>query len=389
MQTSQYTLLLDEESQELIRRTQNTTSDEEMEALLRALVVKLQERCQLPEVQNRYEKLDQPNDFVGTYPIGADGYAISYDPVEEEEAFWNAWATYGYVVGKEVVSREQCAKTVTRIKSLLHSLSGNQFDLDRPETYGDVPVDQNGVPAISRGFFEVYHDDSLARIRQAVRVYLHHVLLWGRAELWTTFDRYGVKTADKKESKGLPIHVDQNPLVHSGFTTTQGVLALIDCPLKQGTFVAVPGSLNSFSDYASAVEKRDTNYRGEYVEAGWDPDLHNRLAANAQPIPIRAGDLVTWDSRTTHANSSNLLSTPRLVVYLSAGHAREDSVELKGERLAAFQSGEGKNVRDAMMHASMPPRCALYGMMEELRQPEDLTYLGRLLYGHESYPTTR
>ena len=53
MLTSQYTLLLDEESQELIRRTQNTTSDEEMEALLRALVVKLQERCQLPEVQNR------------------------------------------------------------------------------------------------------------------------------------------------------------------------------------------------------------------------------------------------------------------------------------------------------------------------------------------------
>lgn len=386
MLTVQFVPLLDATVRDLIKSTQTTTSPKDLESILKTLVLNLQERCQLPKIKERYHNLEQPAGFYGKYPIDNEGFAVAFDPIEQEEEFWNAWSTYGYIVGKQVISRQQCTQTIARMKELLKQISAGSFDLDAPETYKKIPVDENGIPAISRGFFEVYHDDSLAQIRQAIKVYIHHVLLWGKAELWTTFDRFGVKMADEQEAKGLPLHVDQNPLVHPGFKTTQGVLALVDCPLKQGTFVAVPGSRGSFANYASAIEKFDPKYRGEYVEAGWDPELNKLLALDAQPIPIRAGDLVSWDSRTTHANSTNLLSTPRLVVYISAGPIPKDFDTLKSERIAVFKSGEGKNVREAMIHASKPPRCALYKLMGTLRQPEKLNLLGKLLYGQESYP---
>jgi ectoine hydroxylase-related dioxygenase (phytanoyl-CoA dioxygenase family) len=382
MQTIPFVPLLDEEVKDLIKEIQLKNSTK----LFRELIVKIQEKCRLPEIKKRYQALEEPTGYCGKYPTDSEGFAVAYDPIEQEMEFWNAWSTYGYVVGKEVISKEQCTNTIARIKSLLKEISSNTFDLDIPETYDEVPADENGIPAISRGFFEVYHDDSLAQIRQAIKVYIHHVLLWGKAELWTTFDRFGIKMADAEEAKGLPLHVDQNPLVHPGFKTTQGVLALIDCPVKQGTFVAVPGSRGLFADYARAIEKFDPKYRGEYVEAGWDTDLNQRLAVSAQPIPIRAGDLVSWDSRTTHANSTNLLNTPRLVVYISAGPVPEDFETLQKERMAVLQSGEGKNVREAMIHASKPPRCALHKRMEQLRHPEQLNLLGKLLYGQESYP---
>ncbi len=388
MQIVQSMPLLDVDTLTLIRAIQETKCSKEVDSLLKTLVARLQQRCQLPEIRERYRKLEQPAIYNGKYPIDSEGFAVAYDPVEQEEQFWNAWLTYGYVVGKQVISKKQCADTVSRIKSILQTISENAFNLELPETYKNVPADEKGIPAISRGFFEVYHDDSLAQIRQAVKVYIHHVMLWGRADLWTTFDRFGVKMADEQEAKGLPLHVDQNPLVHPGFKTTQGVLALIDCPVKQGTFVAVPGSRGSFADYIQAIEQHDPNYRGEYVEAAWDPELDSRLNKNAQPIPIRAGDLVSWDSRTTHANSTNLLMTPRLVVYISAGPVPEDSLKLKEERMAVFTTGEGKNVREAMIHASKPPRSALHHKMAELRHAEQLTHLGRLLYGQEDYPTS-
>ena len=259
------------------------------------------------------------------------------------------------------------------------TLGDGRFEPEDPSTWGHVPRDRDGVALASRGFLELYHDASLAELRQQVRAYLHHVLLWGTPDLWTSLDRLGLKPPGHAESAGLPLHVDQSALIHPQFRTTQGVLALVDCPVELGTLVAVPGSRARFADYGRLAG------RGDYVELAQGDPLHAELSPRAQAIPIRAGDLVTWDSRTTHANSPNL--TPdrtRWVAYLSAGPARVQEATAAAARREAFRSGIGSNLRDALMHASRKPRWSDPDGAAAVREPERLTALGRMLHGFDA-----
>lgn len=243
-----------------------------------------------------------------------------------------------------------------------------------------MPKDQNGTPILSRGFLEIYHDDVLAQIRQNVRAYLHHVLIWGRADLWTSFDRVGVKLPHHEESGALPLHVDQNPNVHPGFKTVQGVLALTDCPVERGTFRGVPASRHLFAQYAGMAKNS-----GEYVELDTTLPVAAQLESHAQAFPLRAGNLISWDSRTTHANTENISDEMRMVFYMAAGPAREDSPEALAARMDALKTGLGINVREALMHATKKPRYTASEMLACVRQPEQLNLLGELLYGTKSY----
>lgn len=362
-----------------------------MDSLLLKLVKLLKNNCSRPEIQKRYAdyktQLDQ-SWSLGTqpdYPLDSDGFAISYDPVTQEQEFYEAWKVFGFVVGKSIVSQNMCQDVVQRMTKMLSDLSDGQVSLDQPKTLEKLPRDEDGTPCISRGFFEIYHDDSLAKLRQSIRGYLQHVLIWGRADLWTTFDRFGIKLPEHPDALGLALHVDQNPLVHPDFKTVQGVLALVDCPIERGTYVAVPGSKNAFMNYGAVVNQKQPDYAGEYVEAFTDTDFGQSLQGQGQCIPLRAGDMVSWDSRTTHANSTNLSNKIRFVAYISAGIAAEENQELTQARIDGYTSGLGSNVRDALMHASMRPRYTDQDRINAIRQTEQLTVLGKLLYGQESY----
>lgn len=174
------------------------------------LVTTLDRNCKKPDVQQRYQEYAKAQDALVKpagesalthYPIGLDDYAESFDPLQDEQAFWNCWSKHGFVVGKGVVSKETCEKTKQRVRDIASELSDGKFSIDDPKTYEHIPADPSGTPIISRGFFEVYHDDSLAQLRQAIRLYIHHVVIHGRADLWTSFDRYGVKLAGHKMEK--------------------------------------------------------------------------------------------------------------------------------------------------------------------------------------------
>jgi len=289
--------------------------------LMIKLIQQLHRNCQKPDMQARYAKYHQslsentanPESKLCKYPIDDDGYANAFSPIEDEETFWQTWNKYGLVVSCAVVGQEQCSETIARIHALVKALSGGQFLIEDSSSYVNIPRDKKEVPLISRGFFEVYHDDSLAQLRQSVRLYLHHVVIWGQVDLWTTFDRYGLKLPNLEQSKALPLHVDQNATVHPGFTTVQGVLALSDCPIERGTFAAVPGSKHFFKEYKTIVNAKGEYYRGEYVELDLSQPFASHLVEHKQTLPIRAGDIVSWDSQTTHANSANLSGETRMV----------------------------------------------------------------------------
>jgi hypothetical protein len=352
--------------------------------MLRNLVMLLQASCARPEVAARYHTYQEQSHLWNTgleaMPVDAEGYLQAFDILEEEEEFYKAWQKYGIVASKKAVAPEDCEAAIARMHQLTLALSEEACDLNKPETWSKMPVDSEGVSLISRGFFELYHDLVMANLRQSLRVYLHHVVLWGRAELWTTFDRLGLKLPGHEESQALPLHVDQNPNVHATFRTIQGVLALRDCPVERGTYVGVPGSRGYFPNYAGMAKNS-----GEYVELDTASAISTKLTNAAQACALRQGSLISWDSRTTHANSANLSAITRYVAYISAGLSAENNTEALEARFEALLTGNGKNVRDALMHASKPPRYTNTRTMSTLRKAAYLTVLGSLLYGNTSY----
>lgn len=309
------------------------------------------------------------------YPI-SDGYAKGFDPLHESTQLLEHWEHYGFVVGANVVNQACCDNTISKILEIAAKID---LDFTNQDTW---LKDKNNTSILSRGFFEIYHDDVLAQIRQSLRLYLFHVLLWKTPYLWSTFDRLGVKIPEGEEAIGLPLHVDQNPTVHSKFTTIQGVLALEDCPVERGTFMVALDSVRHFHEYETFVA---AGYKGEYVPLVRDSDLFKKLSAQTQIIPLRAGNIVSWDSRTTHANSSNVSNQNRYVCYTSTGIAKEDDCALIDIRKAAFTSGLGENKREAYLHASKKPRYTDTDMINSLRSPEKLNVLGECLYGFKRY----
>lgn len=372
--------IINKQVRNLVARIEASADGEVLNQLLLALVSLLQERCSHPEIVARYASYDAIQTDIAQLPLDSEGYVVGFDPLTQEDEFVNCWRKYGIVVGLNVVSPEICAHTIARMGELVLGASEGKCDLEKPETWDAMPVDDAGVPIASRGFFEIYHDDALAQLRQSVRVYLHYVLIWGRADLWTTFDRLGIKLPGHAESKGLPFHVDQNPNIHPNFRTVQGVLALADCPRERGTFVGVPGSKNLFGIYGSMAKNV-----GEYVELDQQHCQFGPIADRAQECPLRAGSLISWDSRTTHANSANVSDRTRYVAYIAYGVARQDEPFAIRNREEGFASGLGTNVRDALMHASKKPRYTNPHKLAGLRRAEQLTSLGRLLYGQQRY----
>jgi len=350
------------------------------DALLTQFVQMVAASCATPENKALYAK--PASSVLEPYPMDADGYALAFDPLRDEAGFRNTWQRYGMVVGRDIIAGDVCHKTITGVRRAFTALTQNRADLADASTWHAMPRDTQGTPILTRGFFEIYHDDMLAQLRQNMRAYLHHVLIWGRADLWTSFDRLGIKLPHHEESAALPLHVDQNPNVHPDFKTVQGVLALTDCPTERGTFLGVPGSRAHFAAYGAMAKNN-----GEHVELDVNAPIAKTLLAHAQPIPLRAGHFVSWDSRTSHANTENISNDMRMVFYMAAGPAREDNTDAVAARLDALQTGIGSNVREALMHASKKPRYTNPDALARIRTPEQLTILGKLLYGTERYST--
>lgn len=349
-------------------------SEKKITPYLKLLLNKLQENCKKHHLLERKKYIKLPI-LESPYPI-KNGYAVAFDPLIDEEQILNYWYQYGFVVGKNVVSEKSCDDTVKTINNIMNVVG---MSLNNEATW---KKDSNGIPLLSRGFFELYHDDTLAQIRQNIRLYLYHVILWGNPFLWTSFDRLGLKLPAGEESKGLPLHVDQNPTIHADFTTIQGVLALVDCPEERGTFVAVPGSKKYFSQYQQFIKD---GYKGEYILLPENSQLYEEISKRKQFIPLKKGHFVSWDSRTTHANSDNYSLSNRYVMYTAMGLSREHDAKLVKIRTETFKNGLGENFRDAYLHASKKPRFTNPELISSLRKKEQLTELGQCLYGLEKY----
>lgn len=69
-------------------------------------------------------------------------------------------------------------------------------------------------------------------------------------------DRWGImRPAYNKEefkTKGSWMHLDQNPILHSGFKAVQGLVSLTDHTNTSGGFLCVPKFHNEFEEFGKA-----------------------------------------------------------------------------------------------------------------------------------------
>lgn len=303
-----------------------------------------------------------------TYPKDGKGFAVALSPMTHPDHLVQYWKFYGFVVVAGVLDEEHCKRSVARIRELMDVLPF---------------VDAAGVPAMQNGFLEVYHDDFLAQARQSPVSYVAHSLIWNTHDLWCTFDRVGAKGPG---SPGLPMHVDQSPLNSKAFISTQGVISLVDCTEEMGAFTVVPkyAGVDFAADYGPISRPRRTqpDAIGDYVQADWSHDVGRRAMEGRQVLPLRAGHMVIWDSRTTHGNLPNTTGDAvRYSIYASMCPAKSHRPEAVEKRVTSHRYGTGENDRKARMYASMSPRADLHRYMAGVREPERLTRLGRMLYG--------
>jgi uncharacterized protein (TIGR00661 family) len=223
----------------------------------------------------------------------------------------------------------------------------------------------------TNGFFDLYHDDLLAKIRQNEKIYEAFAEILDEPKLWVMFDR--IIHVVKAEQE-LPLHVDQNPHTHPHFHGVQGLLALTDNTDASGTLTLISGSHKWFHRY-----KEWSNEQQGWVQYnGADADEMRR---NETRIYLNKGDLVIWDSRLTHSRySPKVYTTPRTLVMISYIKVPPDSEELRQERVRAFNRGIGVYNHDAGLRKTGGTTTPSLRVCREM-----LTPLGRKLYGLDKW----
>lgn len=226
------------------------------------------------------------------------------------------------------------------------------------------------VPDTRRlGFMDIYHDDTLAQLRQNPAMYEVFAAIFQEPKLWSVFDRVMYWGEDEGE-KDLHPHVDQNPLHMPKFVNVQAMLALRDMHEGTGTLAIVPKSHLFFDQYIPWMPKPTSGFVEYYGE---------------KPLPfvgvrLREGQIIIWDSRTTHSRFRGTPTGDRFAALITYTPAKDDPA-LAALRMKYFAEGTGHSDHEAGLRATAKPRCAV-----SLRNvAENLTPLGRRLYGVDSW----
>ena len=249
---------------------------------------------------------------------------------------------------------------------------------DRERTVSLLQRQVKHCPQASiNGFFELYHDDALAQLRQNPAMVRLFETLWGNKKLWVVFDRCIYMRPETDHNGELPLHVDQNPHAQPGFSSVQGLLALRDCDETTGMLGIIPGSHHDFGKYKSWSDDKQgwIEYQGEDVQTRWQA---------LRAVRLKEGEMVVWDSRLTHSrfNADPACTDQwkeRMLAMISFLPASANET-LRKKRVEAFESGTGHYNHEAGLRKTAGSH------IPSLRvDPEILTKTGKQIYGIEPW----
>jgi hypothetical protein len=232
------------------------------------------------------------------------------------------WQTYGFVVVKQAVP----PANVAALKKLLWGFQ--EMDPNDVSTWDAAQLRNHAMKELNNsGMVEIYNHQALWDNRQEQRVYDAFVDIWDDEKLWVTIDRANLNTPNKgnRTFTGF-IHTDVDTTLDPLPVNVQGVLSLVDVDPEMGGFQCVPELFRTFEEW----KKRQPEGRD-----GFAPDVEG---FEVYPVPMKAGDLMIFNSLLAHGIRPNTSSDrARMAQYISMTPAAEENQELRERRIQSWK----------------------------------------------------
>lgn len=238
------------------------------------------------------------------------------------EEDWQFWQHNGYIVVKNAVPKENCAK----MAALLWEFE--EKDPADPETwYAPARAEMRMKELTNSGMVEIYNHQYLWDNRQSERLYNAFVDIWGTEKLWVTIDRANLNFPSRPghEFKGF-IHWDYDPETKP--QNVQGVLALADqMDENMGGFQGVPELFRTYDTW-KLTQPEDRDH--------FKPDV---TGFELVKVKMEAGDLLIFNSSLAHGIRPNLSKDKvRIAQYISMMPAQEEDQSLLNWRLNSWRN---------------------------------------------------
>ena len=238
---------------------------------------------------------------------------------------WRHWTTWGFVIVPNAVPPDH----LERVKTLLWEFQ--EMDPSNPSTWNKTQLKDNQMTELNNsGMVEVYHHQSLWDNRQYPRVYNAFVDVWDREDLWVTIDRANLNPPNcGVRTFGGFIHLDSDTSRLPLPVNVQGVLSLVDTDPEVGGFQCVPELFHTLEEWI-ATQPPDRN-----------PFYPDTTGLHIQFIPLKAGDLLIWNTLLAHGIKPN--TSPdrvRMAQYISMYPADENNSQVREMRLRCWRDRE-------------------------------------------------
>lgn len=211
-----------------------------------------------------------------------------------DEAAMKFWDENGYVILRNVISKEDCEQSIEVICQHI------EIDRNDPETWYRPHPSRQGI------MVQLFQHPVLEKNRRSPIIRAAYEQLWQRKDLWVNTDRVGFNPPETSHWKfqGPDMHWDVSLVTPIPFGL-QGILYLADTAQNQGAFTLVPGFHKRIHDWLDGLSPT-INPRNE--------DMH---ALGSVPIAANAGDFIIWHHALPHGSSANTSSLPRFVQYIN------------------------------------------------------------------------
>ncbi len=235
------------------------------------------------------------------------------------------WTTWGFVIVPHAVPPDH----LTRLKMLLWEFQA--MDPSDSLTWDKAQLRDNPMTELNNsGMVEIYNHQFLWDNRQYPRVYNAFVDVWDREDLWVTIDRANLNPPNRgiRPFHGF-IHWDSDTSRVPLPVNVQGVLSLVDTDPEVGGFQCVPELFRTFEEWI-ATQPRDRN-----------PFYPDTTGFQIQFIPLKAGDLLIWNTLLAHGIKPNASSDRvRMAQYISMYPADENNSQLREMRIRCWRDRE-------------------------------------------------
>jgi hypothetical protein len=234
-----------------------------------------------------------------------------------EEEF-KLWKENGYVVVRNVVSKENIERTANLIWEF------EEKDPNDPSTWYREPLRDHVMPELrNAGMVELYNHQYFWDNRSYQKVYDAFVDIWGTEKLWTSIDRCNMSFPNKPgtfEFEGF-IHWDGDTSLDPLPVNVQGILFLTDTDVENGGLNVIPELFRDFPEWVKTQPENRDPYHPDYT--GYTPT----------PVTLKAGDLLIFHVMQPHGLRKNLSNTANIHQYISMFPAQEHNEELKQWRI--------------------------------------------------------